>query len=298
MKIVYLVALQNKGTILDRQAKELQKVNGGTIAYVPHLKPNEPCILPEGDLFVCTHYSLADNAVLSGKKIIILFTHESWPINPEVFNQCAWVIAENNDGACLLESKGVKREIIRIIAECGDNINFNPHERTKDGPVLICGRNYDTNRKNPELVDAVIGAMPDRKFIIIGSEWERSIDRYPNVKIHTNIPYDKYIELYEKCSVYLSCAKLEGGGPNSLIEAMHCNMIPVVSNTGNAREYIVHGYNGYIFKHDDSPQKVAELINRAYELNPKENFPFKDVWETVQHFTWKAYGEQWSEYLS
>ena len=103
--------------------------------------------------------------------------------------------------------------------------------------------------------------------------------------------------MYQKCSVYLSCSKLEGGGPNSLIEAMHANLIPVVSDTGNARDYIVHGTNGFIFPVDSTAEHVASLIERAFKFNPKRNFPFHDIWQTVRDFTWTNYANQVAEYL-
>lgn len=296
MDIAYVVAMQNKNGILDRQAKELQKVNGGKILYKPNMAGNPPFILPKADLYVATHYALVEHLLLQNKPVITLFTHESYKIDSNILNKCKYVIAENDEGANVLELRGVKREIIRIIAECGDNETFKPHDRKQDGSVLICGRNYETGRKNPKIVNAVIGLMPHRKFIILGKEWERDIEARPNVTI-IDPDYSKYPEIYSKCSVYLSCSHLEGGGPNSLIESMHSNMIPVSSITGNARDYICHGFNGYLFPSDSKPEYIASLIDKAFNLDPKQNFPFKDVWETVTEYNWTAYAKQWSEYL-
>ena len=77
-----------------------------------------------------------------------------------------------------------------------------------------------------------------------------------------------------------------------MIEAMHSNVFPVVSDVGNAREYIVQGYNGFIFRLDATPEKVAELIEQAYLRNPKLIPPYNDVSDTVAHYTWENYRAQ------
>ena len=130
--------------------------------------------------------------------------------------------------------------------------------------------------------------LPNRNFRILGEGWG----------LVGNCGYEDYPRHFADCSVFLSCSKLEGGGPNALIEAMHANLIPVVSDTGNAREYIKHGYNGFIFPIDSKPEHIAELIERAYDMEPKLNFPFNDIWETVKDFTWPNYAKQFSEYLA
>jgi glycosyltransferase involved in cell wall biosynthesis len=202
-------------------------------------------------------------------------------------NRCDWIICESVEGMEVLKSHGVDERILQYIPEGGDNERFLPHERTKDGGILICSKNYEDGRKNPKLVNEIMRIIPNHEYVFLGDGWGNNY-----------VPYEEYPEHYARCSVFLSCSKLEGGGPNALIEAMHANLVPVVSDTGNAREYIKHGYNGFIFPVDATADHVAKLVERAYMFNPKQFFPFKDIWETVKPFTWKNYGGQWCEFLS
>jgi glycosyltransferase involved in cell wall biosynthesis len=288
MSIVYVVAQQNSGTILERIAREIQQVSGGDIIYFP-------CPIPQADTYVVTHYSLLPHIVMPGRRVVCFFTHESVPIDASILNQCAWIICENEFNKLLLKSKGVDESKLVYIPECGDSEIFRPHDRKEDGAILVCGTNYPDKRKNPGMIHAVSKLLPNRKFILLGEGWKNGFGS--NTEVLERV-YLSYPEVHDRCSVYLSCSKLEGGGPNSLIESMHSNLIPVVSDTGNARDYIVHGFNGYIFPLDSKPEYVVGLIERAYEFDHKKKFPFVDVFQTVTHLTWHNYGVQWSEYLS
>ena len=278
----FVVANQNKGTILDRIAKEIQSANGGEVVYWP-------CLLPDADTYIAMHYTIAYELVNLVKNVVCFFTHESSEINPYLLNQCKWIICENEPSLLLLKAKGILESKLQYIPEGGDSKLFTPHHRNPYGEILVCGTNYTNGRKNEPLLREVMNLLPNRQFKILGSNWTLP---------HNDAPYPNYPKLFESCSIYLSCSKLEGGGPNSLIESMHANLIPVVSDTGNARDYINHGHNGFIFPTDSKPEHIVALINRAYKHEPMSIFPFVDIFKTVTHFTWEAYGKQWSEYLS
>jgi glycosyltransferase involved in cell wall biosynthesis len=139
--------------------------------------------------------------------------------------------------------------------------------------------------------------LSHRNFTVIGKAWERYVDFPGNVKYYNTIEYDKYPEIYNTCDIFLSCAVMEGGGPAGLIEAMHSNLFPVVSDTGNAREYIIHRYNGLIFPIDSDYRTICDLIEMAYTLTPQETLPYNDVWQTVRDYTWENYALQMSSII-
>lgn len=282
--ICFVVAPQNRDGILDRIAHEIGKAfNSPTYFYGG--------ALPEADRYFVTHYSLMPSIPFD-KPVFCLFTHNKGNLQHflEYFNRCAGVIAESPEGVEILRGIGVRNELLSFVPEGADPLVFKPHTRTKDGAILVCGTNYSDGRKNPEMVRAVQSLLISnhRTFHFIGSGWINRI----------NDNYADYPEEYKECSVYLSCSKLEGGGPNSLIEAMHANLVPVVSDTGNARQYIQDGYNGYIFPHTATAQDIANLIEKAYALVPQNAIPYNDVWQTIKSFTWDAYSLQMYELIT
>jgi glycosyltransferase involved in cell wall biosynthesis len=291
MKICFVVAIQNKGTILDRIAHEIGKGFDKSIYYylVQGLET-----IPRADHYFVTHYSMLPIVMQQVNPqitpVTCFFTHDKGGLvnYVDAFNLCHSVIAESPEGENLLRSIGVSDELLCFVPEGGDNEMFKPHQRTDDGAILVCGTNYEDGRKNPVLINSVFDLISKKhKFEFLGTGWDV-----------ISPPYEVYPQEYARCSVYLSCSKLEGGGPNSLIEAMHSNLVPVVSDTGNARQYIQHGYNGFIFPLDATAEYVASLIERAYKFRPQDDFPFNDVWKTVGQFTWSNYAIQMKEIIT
>ncbi len=294
MKVCFIIAESNRGGILERIAREIGKGFDNPIFHYGVLW------IPDADHYFVTHYSMVPNVIAKGKPTTAFFTHDKGNLAAFVpfFNQCHSVVAESPDGMELLESLGVKRDLLHFVPEGGDNVVFQPHARKADGAILICGTNYADGRKNPELVVDVMKLLPNRKFILLGKRWN-TIEDTGNLDFVEDLTYEKsYPEVYGLCSVFLSCSKLEGGGPNSLIEAMHANLVPVVSDTGNAQQYIVNGYNGYIFPHDSSAEHVASLIEQAYQLKPQDFVPYNDIWQTVRSYTWPNYTLQMKEIMT
>lgn len=292
--VCFVVALQNKGYILDRMAKEIGKT------FKLSLFHYERKNFPKVKKYFVTHYSLlqfvfreVDPEVA---EVSCLFTHDKGNLDDYVsmLNCCSHVIAENQEGVDVLLKYGIRKELLSFVPECADSSQFRHVDRKQDGAVVICGTNYSDERKNPQLIKQVIAALPHRKFIFLGKDWQ-DFATFPNVTI-SKAEYRDYWSVYSQCSVYLSCSKLEGGGPNSLIEAMHTNLVPVVSDTGNARDYISHGKNGFIFSLNSDYAQVVEMVEQAYQFTPEKNNG-KDVYQTVSSFTWKDYGNRVKEIL-
>ena len=295
--ICFVIAPQNKGWILDRIAHEI----GGEFKYPIYHYGTEN--IPKAERYFALHYTLLP-AILQQvnpdcNQVSVFFTHESVSIAPMVdtFNLCKSVIAENAYYMNELLKIGVRPDKLHFVPECSNTENFKPHARTGNGSILFSGKNYKFGRKNAPLINEVAKLLPHRNFISVGPEWERDVNG-PNVKHMGDIPYSEYPKVYEECDVYLTASTIEGGGPNSLIESMHCNMVPVASDCGNACDYIVDGYNGYIFPIDATAEQVAELIEKAYKLAPQNAMPYADIWQTVKQFTWDTYRIQMKEAIT
>lgn len=298
MTLCFIIAPQNKDGILDRIATEIGRAFRMPIYHYGDYD------LPKADHYFVTHYSMLPKVLEQVNPgitpVTCFFTHDKGglPNYVEAFNLCHSVIAESPEGMKLLASLGVMQDILHFVPEGGDNILFKPHVREATGDIVICGTNYADGRKNPNLIADVIRRWDElhpnpplgeqKTFRFAGTGWGTT-----GVALYSAFP-----TIFHTCSVYLSCSKLEGGGPNSLIEAMHANLVPVVSDTGNARQYIVDGYNGFIFPLDATPEEVVSLIEKAYLLNPQNALPYADIWQTVQQYTWANYALNMKEIIT
>lgn len=281
-RVCFVISSNNKGYILDRIAKEIGKAFENPIFYYTDEK-----ILPKADKYFVTHYSLLGPVFKNSNsaEIFCFFTHNKGHLNDylKYLKLCKAVIAENQEGLNILLENGLKKEKLYFVPECANPNQFKACKREEDGAILVCGTNYEDDRKNPKLIEQLVAKLPNRKFILLGKKWE-SFSTYKNVEI-CDVNYEEYLSVYHRCSVYLSASKLEGGGPNSLIEAMHANLVPVVSDTGNSRDYINSGYNGFVFSCNDSLEYIASLIEKAHEIKV-------DVFSTVKNFTWDFYASK------
>ncbi len=283
----------NKGWIIDRIAHEVGKRIEGEVFY-----SYSQAALPPSESYLIMHYALTP-AVFElnpgvEEKSVVFFTHESLPISrvKPFLKKVRQVIAENKTSVDLLVKKGVPQNKVSFVPEGSDPEMFKPHKRNS-GPILISGCYYE--RKSPQLMLSIIQNMPQRRFFILGTKWEqwnkfKKLASLPNVELVQNVDYCDYPRRYEKCDVYLSTSALEGGGPNALIESMMANLVPVVSDTGNARDYIYHGRNGFIFPIGSKPRNVEKMIEDAYKLDT-------DVSKSVQGFTWDVMAQHFKKYL-
>jgi glycosyltransferase involved in cell wall biosynthesis len=134
--------------------------------------------------------------------------------------------------------------------------------------------------------------MPDKEFILVGRDWCKynrfdELLSLPNFKYFDNIPYEKYPDLYREMDVFVSPSHLEGG-PVPLLEAMLCNVVPVVTRTGFGPDLVEHGKNGYLFKSTDNVQYVIQLIRQAFVI--KTNIrPYAET------HSWQNYGRKIGE---
>ncbi len=299
--LCFVTAPQNKGWILDRICKEIGKVADEAGAFCDYAYRLH--LLPQASAYFVSHYSLVPQMVMLNKHInigdiVVFFTHTSSDLKEFIpyFNACRMVIAECQFYYNELISLGVKEEKITWIPEGSDPAVFKPHDRTGKGAILFSG-SY-RRRKNFDQLLEIAKEMPEHKFIFVTrmlDTWIKSqeLRSLPNVAIIEDVPYDQYPGIYSQCDVYLSCSTVEGGGPNSMLEAMMSNIVPVVSDVGNAREFIVQGSNGFIFPLGSSSSEVISLIEKAYKLKPEGS----DIYETVQSFTWKEFSRCALEYL-
>jgi glycosyltransferase involved in cell wall biosynthesis len=163
---------------------------------------------------------------------------------------------------------------------------FHGHQRSQNGAIGFVSAFY--KRKNPKLMVEIIHSLPEKKFILLGRNWE-NYERFHELFAFNNltyldVPYSEYPDIYAKMSVFISTSIIEGG-PIPLIESMMSNVVPVVTNTGFANDLIKHGENGYIFDTTARVTDVIDLINKAFILET-------DVRESVLGFTWDAFASE------
>lgn len=73
--------------------------------------------------------------------------------------------------------------------------------------------------------------------------------------------FDEKVKVLSDSKIFISCSKGEGF-PVSLLEAMNCGCVPVVSNVGDIVDVIKNGENGYVFNDTDDEQEFTDCLEK------------------------------------
>lgn len=292
------------GWILDRICKEIDRYFQGETAFFYSIED-----LPFSKTYFFSHYSLLSPSILKNphilnSQLLVYHTHprdvgQSDEELVSLLNKATKVFTMNQANRLLLCSKGLKEGKVMVLPGGVDPKIFCPEE-VSGGKVssfdrLSCvgfclafrdSKHY-RERKNYNFIIDLIQNLQDHKILLLGRGWlhyERfgEIASLPNFQ-YVEIDYLQYPDVYRQMDIFVSASKLEGG-PIPLIEAMMCNVFPVVSNTGFAPDMITHGHNGLLFDVNASVEIVCDLIKQAWKLKPNV-----DVRETVEHLTWENF---------
>jgi glycosyltransferase involved in cell wall biosynthesis len=270
-----------KGWILDGICQEIDRYYSGKTEFRYSISN-----LPAAKAYFFSHYSLFASAILANPHILnsinlIYYTH------PRVF-------AMNSACAEMLQSLGLKSSKVQALVGAANRNLFMPAvSKTGERPCIgFClgfkGHQHYRERKNYDLIVELIKIIDGADVMIVGKDWSQyerfyELQELPYFR-YVEVPYEQYPTYYQQMDVFVSASKLEGG-PIPLIEAMMCNVFPVVSYTGFAPDIITHGENGFLFDVDASPKAIYDLIQQALTLQI-------DVRKTVEHLTWENFSRE------
>jgi len=286
------------GWILDGICKEIDKYYQGKTKFVYSTDS-----LPYAKAYFFAHYSLVRPAFIKnphiiGSKKLVWYTHlrDMGYSNDELIyflNKSTKVLATNSSNEKLLLSMGLKpHKIVTLLGGANPDlfttIKYKSNKKRKC--IGFClgfrGHEHYRERKNYDLIIDLVKKLQSKfDVLIVGKDWQE-YERFPEIAAlphfrYVEVPYSEYPQLYQQMDIFVSASKLEGG-PIPLIEAMMCNVFPVVSNTGFAPDIIRHGENGFLFDVDASVETIYKLIQQAMKMNV-------NVRKTVEHLTWENF---------
>lgn len=145
---------------------------------------------------------------------------------------------------------------------------------------LVSFSRIDKNKNVSLLIRAIAKIKDDYEIKVAiagdGSELKNVQEEVRKHNLSNNVVFLGYIsELNEKIKIYtnsnifVSCSKGEGF-PVSMIEAMCCGCVPIVSNVGDIVDVLEQGKNGYVFNDTDNEDELAgyikELLNNKNRI--------------------------------
>lgn len=217
---------------------------------------------------------------------------------------------------------GVEASKIRIILLGVDSDKFHPvpeAEKLKQelgigqsAPVIISTRSLSPIYDVETLIKAVplvLAEIPEAKFIVIGKGEQqsylqnltRSLGILESVKFVGWVPHTEVPGYLSSSDIYVSTS-LSDGTSNSLLEAMACQLAPIVTNIPANQQWVKNGVNGFLMPVKDSKAlagKIISLIKNQKERGNFGNISRKIVQaEAEQKIEMKKLGEAYQELIA
>jgi glycosyltransferase involved in cell wall biosynthesis len=173
-----------------------------------------------------------------------------------------------------LIKKGMKKEKIMFIPNGVDTTLYTPGQsefakknKIKKG-VLFLGRL--SWQKNPEaLIKSFLKINPanDTKLVIIGvgDLYKKLIKKYKDERIIFTGFIDtdeERIDIIRSCQVIAFSSRAEGM-PLSLLEAMSCGLLPIVTDVGACKDVV--GETGFVIEGHNVSDKLSECLIKVFE---------------------------------
>lgn len=94
--------------------------------------------------------------------------------------------------------------------------------------------------------------------------------------------FDDKVKLLSDSEIFISCSRGEGF-PISLIEAMLCGCVPIVSNVGDIVDVINTGVNGYVFDDFDNETELVGILDKVLANRDKNIYSLRENCYSVKN---------------
>lgn len=300
MDIVFVGIRSNKNWILGNWTNEIAKrlplssrklwfptafAKGRLVEriYPKHLPKSQTYFFSYPTLFA----PFADSSRV-GSRAIVLYTHNELPElgsdieQVELLNKAYSVHFFSSRDAKRLVDKGLVKEKVRIVNGAVDldlptGLSDWEHRRK----LIVLASKFGV-RKGAEKLPDLVKLLDDWNFLILGRGWEEFLIK-EGLSSKSTVEYghlnkESRNSWFPKAKIFLSLSNLEGG-PIPLLEACHTGAMPIVSDTGFARDILGDFANRSIFSINAKPHEVAELVKSAQD-------PHNRLRERVAIYSW------------
>ena len=146
------------------------------------------------------------------------------------------------------------------------DLNLNPEK-----PVVICLRGFSGSSVYTDTlikaVPQILKYIPGTTFVVHGRIRSaggarlrglvKDIGVADNV-LFLDIPTTEVPRYLQASNVIVSPTSADGT-PMSMLEGMACGCVPVMSNLDSIREWVIEGYNGFLFEYNNTASLISAL---------------------------------------
>jgi glycosyltransferase involved in cell wall biosynthesis len=210
------------------------------------------------------------------------FTPGQWRAMCAALARASLVTCDSDDLAgALIERCGVAESVVKVVQWGVDTDLFSPGQSAlarelgiEGRPVVLSPRNFAPHYNLDTVVEAFARARQKvpSAFLLMkryASEADYSkavVERIDSLglaqdcRIVDAVDYERMPDLYRAARVTISVPHSDAT-PVSILEAMACGSVPVVSDLPSLREWIVDGDNGYVASATDTDAIARSLVS-------------------------------------
>ena len=131
-------------------------------------------------------------------------------------------------------------------------------------PFTVCIVGRICVQKNPALANRIASLLPDTRFVWVGDGELRSQLTAPNLEVTGWVKREQALRTLEQADVLLLPSLWEGL-PLTLLEAMYCEVLCVVSDVVGNHDVIHSGVNGFVCRTEEDYVKAIRLAREHPE---------------------------------
>ena len=227
-------------------------------------------------------------------KSIVNYTHNESELGTiahqaSILNQAFSVHFNCSRDAENLVDQGLDPKKVRLVygAIDEDCSPIGPIE--KEPKTVLLASRYGA-RKGLDILPSLVQALPDWHFFILGRGWESFLTSSGLIR-QENVEYTHFNKstrnmFMKRAKIFLSLSSLEGG-PLPLIESMSWNCIPIATDTGFARDFIVDSRNGFILPVNPTTNETVTAIEKSELISVESRISVAHLtWERISGIVW------------
>jgi len=223
-------------------------------------------------------------------KKILWFTHMYGEMSEKtifILDKADLIFVHSSQDREFLISKGISCPIIPLIGAINPKLFLNPNYDGKK--VAFIGS--ATKRKNVDVFLQFVSENPKLQFKVIGRNWKRhdiweTLTKYKNLE-YFEINRQINAEDLKDCSHHLILSSKEGG-PISLIESVASGLIPVMTKTGIALDFLYEcDYLNQILDFPINFSEVRRKLEKVYSIDHRSLAAKKALEYSISRFSFK-----------
>ncbi len=228
-------------------------------------------------------------------------------LNLITFGKCSAITVTGTQTLKYLERKKIAKEKIFIIPNL-PNEKFSLVEKQDNRHYDIVSFSRIDLNKNVILLIKALADLKDKYEIKVaiagdGDQLDFIKKAASDLGVSHMIDFLGYINKFEDkvkilsdSKIFISCSKGEGF-PVSLLEAMNCGCVPVVSNVGDIVDVIKQGINGFIFEDTDNEKEFVYYIAKLLDDEKMTSLMRKEAYKVQEQISIKNNGKIWNTIL-